>query len=282
MSLIKLPEIKADIRLNAAQFDLRQDAIERWSPDVRAASDDASISILDVIGDNWEGTGVTSKRIAAALRSIGEKDVVVDINSPGGDFFEGVAIYNQLREHKGKVTVRILSLAASAASVIAMAGDEILMGDGAFLMIHNAWAIAIGNRNDLAEAAKRLEPFDAAMASLYAKRSGLTEKQAASLMDEETWINADRAIDEGFATGRLSDDSITSDTKASDTRKLLAKVDLSMAKAGYSRSSRRDAIKTLTSGSTPSAAADTATPSAGIEVVDSLQDLLRTVSIKPS
>lgn len=282
MSLIKLPEIKTDIRLSAAQFDLRQDAIERWSPDVRAASDDASISILDVIGDGWYGSGVTSKRIAAALRTIGDRDVVVDINSPGGDFFEGVAIYNQLREHKGKVTVRILSLAASAASMIAMAGDEILMGDGAFLMIHNAWAIAIGNRNDLADAAKRLEPFDAAMASLYAKRSGLTEKQAASLMDEETWINADRAIDEGFATGRLSDDSIISDTKASDTRKLLAKVDLSMAKAGYSRSSRRDAIKTLTSGSTPSAAADPATPSAGIEVVDSLQDLLRTVSIKPS
>ncbi|TKA83994.1 Clp protease ClpP, partial [Sulfitobacter sp. 15WGC] len=80
---------------------------------------------LGEIGGGDYGDGVTSKRIAGALRSIGERDVRVDINSPGGDFFEGVAIYNMLREHKAKVTVNVLGLAASAASVIAMAGDEI-------------------------------------------------------------------------------------------------------------------------------------------------------------
>lgn len=154
MSLRNLPEIRADHRLGAAQFDLRPDAIERWQPDVRAASEgDATISIYDAIGDNWDGTGVTAKRIGAALRNIGARDVTVNVNSPGGDFFEGVAIYNLLREHQGKVTVRVMGLAASAASVIAMAGDEILMGDGSFLMIHNAWAVAIGNRHDMADAA---------------------------------------------------------------------------------------------------------------------------------
>lgn len=147
MSLKQLPEIKADRRLNKAGFDLRPDAVDRWEPAVCAAAGDAanSISIYDSIGENWEGTGVTAKRISAALRSIGDKDVVVNVNSPGGDFFEGVAIYNLLREHAGKVTVRVLGVAASAASVIAMAGDEILMGDGSFLMIHNAWAVAVGN-----------------------------------------------------------------------------------------------------------------------------------------
>ncbi|HEC0958195.1 TPA: Clp protease ClpP, partial [Klebsiella pneumoniae] len=147
----------AERRLGAAQFDMRPDALERWEPEVRAAGNDAnSISIYDSIGENWEGTGVTAKRISAALRAIGDKDVVVNINSPGGDFFEGVAIYNLLREHPGRVTVQVMGLAASAASVIAMAGDEILMGDGSFLMIHNAWAVAIGNRHDMADAAKLL------------------------------------------------------------------------------------------------------------------------------
>lgn len=87
------------------------------------------------------GEGVTAKRISAALRAIGEQDIVVNLNSPGGDMFEGLAIYNLLRAHSGKVTVNILGIAASAASIIAMAGDEIKMGRGAFLMIHNCWAM---------------------------------------------------------------------------------------------------------------------------------------------
>ncbi|MBN0106041.1 Clp protease ClpP, partial [Pseudomonas aeruginosa] len=87
--------------------------------------------------DWWTGEGVTAKRIAGALRAIGgDVDVTVNINSPGGDVFEGLAIYNLLREHKGKVTVRVLGLAASAASFIAMAADEVKIARAGFLMIH--------------------------------------------------------------------------------------------------------------------------------------------------
>lgn len=262
MSLRKLPEIRAERRLGAAQFDMRPDALERWEPEVRAAqAGDNSISIYDSIGENWEGTGVTAKRISAALRSIGEKDVVVNINSPGGDFFEGVAIYNLLREHPGKVTVRIVGLAASAASVIAMAGDEILMGDGAFLMIHNAWAVAIGNRHDMADAAKLLEPFDAAMAAVYAARTGITASEAARMMDDETWIGAAQAVDDGFADGLLDGAAATKDAKQTGGRKALALVEAAMAKAGHSRSMRRDTLKSLFSGK-PSAA-EPAMPRAG-------------------
>ncbi|TGS62874.1 head maturation protease, ClpP-related, partial [Mesorhizobium sp. M1C.F.Ca.ET.176.01.1.1] len=154
-----------------------------------AASDDAaSSSIYDSIGGNWEGTGITAKRVSAVLRNIGARDLTVNVNSPGGDFFEGVAIYNLLREHKAKVTVNVMGLAASAASVIAMAGDEILMGDGAFLMIHNAWTVAIGNRHDIAQAAEVLAPFDAAMAKVYSQRAGISEAEAAALMDKATCI----------------------------------------------------------------------------------------------
>lgn len=281
MSLKQLPEIRADHRLSKAGFDLRPDAVDRWEPEVRASASDAetSISIYDSIGENWEGTGVTAKRIGAALRNIGARDVTVNLNSPGGDFFEGMAIYNLLREHKAKVTIRVLGVAASVASVIAMAGDEILMGDGSFLMIHNAWAVAVGNRHDMTDTAAVLAPFDAAMAALYAHRSGITESEAAMLMDRETWIGAQQAVDDGFATGLLPSSEITRTAQASGTRKPLALIEASMAKAGYSRNARRDAFKALFSNGTPGAADPEATPRAGLEVAASLQSLLDTMRV---
>jgi len=274
MSLLSLPEIRADHRLNTAQYDVRPDALEKWEPGVRAAAgdDSASISIYDQIGDNWEGTGITAKRISAALRNIGARNLTVNVNSPGGDFFEGVAIYNLLREHKAKVTVNVMGIAASAASVIAMAGDEILMGDGAFLMIHNAWTVAIGNRHDIAQAAEVLAPFDAAMAKVYSQRAGITQDEAAALMDKETWIGAEQAVADGFATGLLDSAQVAKDASASG-RKALALIEASMARAGYSRGARRDALKALFDG-TPGAAAENAMPGAGDDVAATLQNLI--------
>lgn len=280
MSLLKLPEIKASHAISKAQFDARPDALERWSPEIKAAVEgDASISIYDQIGASWDGEGVTAKRIGAALRSIGARDVTVNINSPGGDFFEGVAIYNLLRQHPHKVTVKVMGLAASAASVIAMAGDEILMGDGAFLMIHNAWAVAIGNRHDMQTASEQLAPFDAAMADVYAARAGITAEDAANLMDKETWIGASQAVKDGFATGLIDGGEITQDTQAQGGKRYLAMVEASMAKAGHSRSTRRDALKSLFSG-TPSATGTDAMPSAGNDIAASLQTLLSTIGAK--
>lgn len=277
MSLLKLPEIRADYRLGAAQFDVRPDALERWQPEVRAAQEgEASISVYDSIGENWEGTGVTAKRISGALRSIGARDVTVNVNSPGGDFFEGVAIYNLLREHKAKVTVRVMGLAASAASVIAMAGDEIQMGNGAFLMVHNAWAVAIGNRHDMKDAAAHLEPFDAAMAQVYASRTGKTVEAMAALMDKETWIGASQAVADGFATGLIERADITNDPKAHGGRKALALVEASMARAGHSRSARREAIRSLFADK-PGAVHPSATPSAGNDIAALLQTLTTTL-----
>jgi len=272
MSLLKLPEIRADAGLMGAHFDMRTDAVERWQPEVRAADTDAHISIYEPIGAEWDGTGVTARRIGAALRSIGPRDVTVSINSPGGDFFEGVAIYNLLREHPARVTVRVVGLAASAASVIAMAGDDILIGDGAFFMVHNAWAVAVGNRHDMQAAAGLLEPFDAAMADLYAKRTGMKQEEVVKLMDAETWLGAKAALQDGFATGMLDDQQITHDTQASTRTKPLALIEASMAKAGYSRSARRDVLKAMFQG-TPSAT-QAAMPSAGNQDAAQLQSLI--------
>lgn len=277
MSLLKLPEIHADARLKTVAFDLRTDAVERWTPGVRAAtSDDSSISVYDTIGESWDGSGVTAKRIAAALRSIGENPVTVNVNSPGGDFFEGVAIYNLLREHPAKVTVRVLGLAASAASVIAMAGDEILMGDGAFFMVHNAWAVAVGNQHDMRAAAALLAPFDDAMAGLYAKRTGADKAHVAKLMDAETWLGAEASIDEGFASGMVDSAEIKNNASASTANKPLALIESIMAKAGCTRGARRDLLKSMFA-AMPSAGDKSPMPSAGDEIAATLQTLIATL-----
>ncbi|TRO29330.1 Clp protease ClpP [Ectopseudomonas mendocina] len=206
----KLPAAHAGARMGGLRFDLSVKALDRWNSTIQAAaSEDNTISVFDVIGqDYWTGEGVTAKRIAAALRAIGERDVVVNINSPGGDMFEGLAIYNLLREHKGSVTVKVLGLAASAASIIAMAGDEVQIARAGFLMIHNAWIFAAGNRHDFREYADYLEPFDASMADIYVARSGQELADVQRMMDGETWIGGSAAIDQGFADALLASDEI--------------------------------------------------------------------------
>lgn len=274
MSLLKLPKAKTDIDLSNLKFDLRSDALERWDPSIKAAlENNNTISIYDDIGASLSGEGVTAKRISAALRSIGERNVVVNINSPGGSFFEGLAIYNLLLAHPGKVTVNILGLAASVASVIAMAGDEINVGDGAFLMVHNVWSVVMGNRYDLQEAIASLEEFDKTMAGIYASRSGLEVSEVTSLMDAETWLDPKTAINKGFATGRLNSESVSYDAPSASLKKPMAVIEAAMAKSGYSRSQRRDVFKDLFSGGMPSAATSTM-PSAGEEITASLQNLI--------
>lgn len=200
------------------RYDLAPKALDRWNPGIKASSaDDNTISVFDVIGqDYWTGEGVTAKRIAAALRSMDGKDVTVNVNSPGGDMFEGLAIYNLLREHKGEVTVRVLGVAASAASIIAMAGDRIEIARAGFLMIHNCWVMAVGNRHDFRDVADTIEPFDRAMADIYAARTGDELGTIQSLMDAETWIGGAEAVEKGFADSLLPSDQITrSEEKAS-------------------------------------------------------------------
>lgn len=233
--------------------DLPAAAMERWNGSIRAARDgDNSISIFDVIGADYWGEGVTANRIAGALRSLNGADVTVNINSPGGDMFEGLAIYNLLREYDGKVTVKVLGLAASAASIIAMAGDEVQIGRGAFLMIHNCWVYAMGNRHDLAQIATDMAPFDKAMSDIYQARSGLDAATVDKMMDGETYIGGSEAVEKGFADSLLSADEIADDEESPAAA--LRKLDALLAKANTPRSERRKLLKAL-SGSTPGAAA---------------------------
>ncbi|PLP33277.1 peptidase S14, partial [Klebsiella pneumoniae] len=196
---------------------------------------------------------VTAKRISGALRSMNGADVTVNINSPGGDMFEGLAIYNLLREYEGHVTVKVLGIAASAASIIAMAGDDIQIGRGAFLMIHNCWLYAMGNRHDFAELAQSLEPFDTAMADIYAARSGLDIAAVQKLMDAESYIGGSDAVAKGLADSLLSADAVSNGDESPAAA--LRKLDALLAKTNTPRSERRKLIKALT-GNTPGAVTD--------------------------
>jgi ATP-dependent Clp protease, protease subunit len=267
MSKRSLPQARADRPdTKNLQWDIAPRALESWSPSIVAASEDSNdtISIYDVIGsDPWTGEGTTAKRIAAALRSIGaSKKVTVNINSPGGDMFEGLAIYNLLRQHEGHVTVRVLGLAASAASIIAMAGDTVQVGRAAFLMVHDCWAIVIGNRRDLIESAATLEPFDRAMAGIYAAHTGASDEEMLALMDAETWINGAAAVEQGFADALLPAEQIA-EQAVSDTRIAAHLLDMALARAGLPRSERRAMLQAYKAGDMPSAvAAASRTPSA--------------------
>lgn len=272
--------------LPKASFNVRGDlrsvitpkALERWRPEVQAkdgAGDDAaSISILDVIGQDWSGNGVTASRISAALRNIGKRDVVVNINSPGGDYFEGLAIYNTLRDHPAKVSVKILGVAASAASVIAMAGDEVQIARAGFLMIHNTWIVAMGDRNALREAADWLEPFDQVAVDIYAARTGLEPKAIAKMLDRETWIGGADAVVKHFADDFLPADAVTDDAKqaaAGQALKAEFRIDEILARAGVPRSERRNLVQAMKGGTRDAAATDTP---GSVDVLDQVKDLL--------
>lgn len=208
MTLRKTPRIDVARPAKVQAFEADPAMLARWDSAIVAADAGREnvISILDQIGEDWDGGGVTAKRIGGALRAIKADEIVVDINSPGGDFFEGVAIYNLLRADPRQVTVRVLGLAASAASVIAMAGDRVEIGKAGFFMVHNAWVMAIGNRHDLRAAADVMEPFDSAMAAVYAEKAGVDRADAAGWMDSESWFNGEQAVEIGLADGFLSAD----------------------------------------------------------------------------
>lgn len=254
---------------------------DKWASEsagVRAVDQgDNVITMFEAIGeDYWSGGGVTAKRIAAQLRAIGPRPVEVQINSPGGDMFEGIAVYNVLREHSQPITVKIMGMAASAASIIAMAGDTIEIGAASFVMIHNCWVVAVGNRHDMRETSEWLEPFDQAMVDLYAARSGQDAKEIAKWMDSETYMSGSQAISRGFADTLLASDSMTvdEDAKANDRSiNELRATEISLVSAGMTRSDARARINKIKG--TPGAATE-ATPGAGDDWSD-LVGLLSTL-----
>lgn len=165
-----------------------------------AKAESGSELILDgvIASESWWGDEVTPKMFREEL---GEHsgDITVRINSPGGDVSAGVAIYNYLNEHDGKVTIKVDGVAASIASLIAMAGDNIIMLPGSMMMVHLPWTIAAGNSEKMAQAVEMLKKTGESMVPIYAARTGQTEERINELLKAETWMTAQDAVELGFA-----------------------------------------------------------------------------------
>lgn len=164
---------------------------------VRALADgEAEIQIYDEIG--W--WGITARQFLNDLRALGSVNkITVCINSPGGDVFDGIAIHNALRNHAAEITVRVDGLAASIASVIAMAGDKVVMPSNAMMMIHDPWTIAMGNGDDMRKVADALDKMADALVSSYVGKSGMKPDRVREMMREETWLTAAEAVALGLA-----------------------------------------------------------------------------------
>lgn len=167
----------------------------------------AEIVLYGAIGASWFEDSISAKQFSEELKKLDAtvNELEVRINSPGGDVFDGFAIYNRLMQHPAKKTVYVDGLAASIASLIALAGDEIIMGEGALYMIHLPWTMAYGNRNGLDNTINRLMDVEEQMISVYAKKTKKSRSEIKSLLEKETWMDAEQAIEEGFVDSKSED-----------------------------------------------------------------------------
>lgn len=160
----------------------------------------------EISDETWYGDEVTPGVFHDELYA-GKGDITVWINSPGGDVFAAAQIYNMLRDYAGKVTVRIDSLAASAASVIAMAGDEVYMSPVAMMMIHNPSTVAFGEAKDMEKAIAMLSEVKEAILNAYETKTKMSRAKLSHMMDDESWFNAKKAVELGFADHILFEDA---------------------------------------------------------------------------
>lgn len=160
--------------------------------------------------ETWWGDEITPSLFRDELAKI-SGNLTVWLNSPGGDCFAASQIYTMLRNHNGKVTVKIDGIAASAASVVAMAGDETFIAPTAMLMIHNPMMWASGNKADMEKAIELLEEVKEGIINAYVRKTSLPRNQISKLMDDETWLNAEKALQLGFVDGILFDEKSAED-----------------------------------------------------------------------
>lgn len=159
----------------------------------------------EISDETWYGDEVTPALFQKELDA-GTGDITVWINSPGGDVFAAARIYNMLMEYKGDVRVKVDALAASAASVIAMAGTEVLMSPVGMMMIHNPMTIAIGDSKEMQRAGEMLDEVKESIMNAYEIKTGMSRARISHLMDAESWFNAGKAVELGFADGVLHGD----------------------------------------------------------------------------
>ena len=166
----------------------------------KADKSQAEIIIYGVIGNSFWEDGISDVNFQKELKALGDvKKITVRLNSVGGDVFQGWAIYNLLKQHKAEITVHIDGIAASIASIIALAGDKIVMGEGSQMMIHSAWTYTAGNARDLESVIDRLLSIDEQLIKTYAAKTKKDREYMRGLVQAETWFTAEQAVEEGLA-----------------------------------------------------------------------------------
>lgn len=178
-------------------FQLLKANANKDAPTIRAdaSGDVGHVYVYDVIDSYW---GASAKALVEALAGMKGKPVALHINSPGGDVFEARAMVAALRAHDAPVTAYIDGLAASAATYLALVGDQVHITDGGMFMVHNSWTLAWGNKTELRSTADLLEKIDGTIAADYMRKTKASADQVTNWMDSETWFTAHEALDAGF------------------------------------------------------------------------------------
>lgn len=198
--------------------------IERKFETKKNESDNTTeITIYGVIGDSWWEDSVSASDIDAALKNI-TGDIVIHLNSPGGDAFDGIAIYNRLKKHDGKVTIHVDGWACSAASVIAMAADKLYMGLGSMLMIHEASSFVWGTKTEMRKEADVLDELEEGIIDIYMTKANVSREEIRAMVDAETWFSAQKAVDLGFATADDTDDANKRDDEITQLKSRLESI----------------------------------------------------------
>lgn len=184
---------------------------------LRAAANAADLYIYGSIGGDWMGEGITARQFADDLKKIGAVATLnVRINSEGGSVFDGRTMHTLLTDHKARKVVHVDGLAASAASFLAMAGDEIQIARGAFMMVHNSAIVTFGGADDLRRTADLLDSVNATIRDTYVARSGATAEKVKAWMDAETWFTGPEAVAAGLADKVVADMKVAAAVRRPD------------------------------------------------------------------
>lgn len=183
-----------DLKTTRSRISMRAGRND-WYKIKNVANDVAEIYIYDEIGY----FGITAQDFINELKDVSAANIDLHLNTPGGEVFDGIAIYNSLKDHKATVTTYVDSLAASAGSFIALAGDTVIMQKTAQMMIHDGMTLAIGNADELTQLIDKLNRSSDIIASIYADKTGESVDKMRNLMKAETWFNAEEAVKAGLA-----------------------------------------------------------------------------------
>ena len=208
----------------------------------RVSDREAEITIFDEIGDSMFG-GISADRVDKDLKEIGDVDeILVRINSPGGSAFDALAMHTMLGLNRANIRVQIEGVAASAASIVAMAGNQIAIAESGFIMIHRPFMMAAGDSDDFRKAADTLEKIEGSVNKIYSDRTGLELEEIEQMIGEETWMNSAEAIYKGFADEVLENLKVAAHIDADAIRRFKFRhTPEAIADAGKRESSERTA-----------------------------------------